>query len=81
MPPLRGTLPPHLPFMAEEGTVKLFPGWIPSSLTSFGARGLGSTLRTRHNVQEANICSSDSAYEGVSEVTEQTSSDPPTAVG
>lgn len=60
MPPLRGALPPHLPFMAEESTVKPFPGRIPSSLTSFGAQGLGSTPRTQHNIQEVNICSSDS---------------------
>lgn len=60
MPPLRGTLPPLLPFMTEEGTVKLFPGRTLSSLPSFGAQGPGSTPRTRHNTQEVNICSSDS---------------------
>lgn len=60
MPPLRGTLPPALPFVTEEGTVQLFPGRTLSSLPSFGAQGLGSTVRMRHNAQEVNICSSDS---------------------
>lgn len=60
MPPLGGTLLPALPFMTEEGMVKLFPGRTLSSLPSFRAQGLGSTLRTQHNNQEVNICSSDS---------------------